>query len=449
MDISKINFGSDNIGRLFRIMFFPTLIAMIFNSAFTIIDGIFVGQGVGADGLASVNIVSPLFAVCTGIGLMFGIGSSVMASIRLSENNVTAARRIMTEAMVAGSILMALICIVCLLYPKGIVAVMGGNSVLEADSIAYLLWLLPAMFFIYVNSIGMMLIRLDGSPKYAMAVQVVSAVLNIILDWVFIFPLGLGVGGAAAATSISCAAGGAMVFFYFARMYEKLCFCCIRLLSSFGNLWHMAKIGFATFLTELAMSVMMLTGNYMFLDRLGEAGVAAFSIACYLFPVVFSVNNAVAQSAQPIISYNYGMGDFARVRKTLHYAIGAAIICGGIITGGLYWGGDLIVRLFLHSGEAAYPIALKGIPLFGFCAIFFALNVTFIGYYQSIEKATQSTFYTLLRGVILIVPAFIILPDIIGNTGLWLAIPIAELLTLIVIISVYIARKKVINRAKS
>lgn len=447
MDTSKIDFGKGKIGRLFRLMFFPTLIAMIFNSAFTIVDGIFVGQGVGADGLASVNIVAPLFTVCTGVGLMFGIGSSVVASIRLSESNLPAARRIMTEAFAAGSALMGLICLGCLLFPKGTVTLMGGSSQLEADSVAYLLWLLPAMFFIYVESIGMMLIRLDGSPKYSMAVQVVAAVLNIILDWVFIFPLGWGVAGAAAATSISCAVGGAMVFIYFIWMSDKLRFCRLKMtaqsaVASLFSLWHMAKIGFATFLTELAMSVMMLTGNYMFMARLGEAGVAAFSVACYLFPVVFSINNAVAQSAQPIISYNYGLKDFARVRQTLRYALVTALICGAAITAGLYFGGDTIVGLFLHSGEAAYPIALKGLPLFATCAIFFALNVAFIGYYQSIEKAGQSTFYTLLRGVLLIVPAFIFLPRVIGDTGLWLAIPAAETVTLIVIVMAFVAQHK-------
>lgn len=98
--------------------------------------------------------------------------------------------------------------------------------------------------------------------------------------------------------------------------------------------------------------------------------------------------------------------------------------------------------LFLHSGEAAYPIALKGLPLFATCAIFFALNVAFTGYYQSIEKAGQSTFYTLLRGVLLIVPAFIFLPRVIGDTGLWLAIPAAETATLHVIVMAFIAQHK-------
>lgn len=114
----KLDFGNGKIGKLFRALFFPTLVAMIFTSALTVIDGIFVGHGVGADGLAAVNIVSPIYMVSTGIGLMFGIGASVIAGIRMSENKLKAARIIMTQAFVVGSIIMALVCAVCLLFSK-------------------------------------------------------------------------------------------------------------------------------------------------------------------------------------------------------------------------------------------------------------------------------------------------------------------------------------------
>ena len=177
-----------------------------------------------------------------------------------------------------------------------------------------------------IQCIGMMLIRLDGSPKYAMMCQAVPAVLNIVLDYVMIFPMEMGVKGAAVATSISCVAGGLMVLAYFVLYSSRLRFYRLKasaksLMLTLRNIWYMMRIGFATFLTEIAMSVMMITGNYMFMARLGEQGVAAYSIACYLFPVVFSIANAVAQSAQPIISYNYGAGQDRRVSQALKVAL--------------------------------------------------------------------------------------------------------------------------------
>lgn len=438
----KIDFGDGKIGPLFRALFFPTLVGMIFNSALTLIDGIFVGQGVGANGIAAVNIVAPIFMVSTGLGLMFGIGSSVIASIRLSEGNVKAARIILTQAMIVGLVLMGIITVLCMFFPKQVVDTLGSSPVLEDLGISYLWWLAPGLIFLYMECVGMMLIRLDGSPKYAMCVQIVAAVVNIILDWVMIFPLGMGLMGAAFATSIACAVGGIMVLIYFVRFSEKLKFYKLKssvtsILLTLRNTWYMTKIGFATFLTELAMSIMMLTGNYMFISMLGEAGVASFAIACYLFPLVFSISNAVAQSAQPIISYNYGAKNFGRVHQALRVSLFTAIICGVIITLSLWVGAGGVTRLFLSPDETAYSLAVNGLPLFAVCSIFFAINIAFIGYYQSIEKALVSTSYTLLRGVILLVPSFILLPRLIGVPGLWLSIPMAEFLTCIVISAGY------------
>mgnify|MGYP002542105889 FL=1 len=446
LDRDNLDFAKGEIGPLFRALFFPTLVGMIFNSALTLIDGIFVGQGVGAEGIAAVNIVAPIFMVATGIGLMFGIGSSVVASIRLSENKVKAARIIMTQAFIVGLVLVGIICVGSMVFPRQVVHLLGCSPLLELKAVSYLLWLLPGLPFLFIECVGMMLIRLDGSPKYAMSVQIVAAVVNIVLDWYMVFPLDWGVMGAALATSIACATGGMMVLVYFLCFPNKLRFYPLKwsltsLLLTLRNTGYMARIGFATFLTELAMSVMMLTGNYMFISLLGEDGVAAFAIACYLFPVVFSISNAVAQSAQPIISYNYGAHLTERISRTLRVSLFTAIVCGLSVMVCLWLGATGIVRLFLDPQENAYGLAVEGLPLFAMCAVFFAVNIAFIGYYQSIEKAMVSTVYTLLRGIFFLVPCFILLPCLIGVPGLWLAIPAAELLTCIVISVRYVRRE--------
>lgn len=166
---------------------------MIFNSALTIIDGVFVGQGVGADGIAAVNIVAPIFMMSTGIGLLFGIGSSVVASIHLARNNAKAARIIMTQAMIVGVLIISAIIVLSLCFTDSLLGILGCSERLKANATDYLLWLLPGLFFLFLQCVGMMLVRLDGSPRYAMWVQVVAAVVNIVLDWYMIFPLGMGV----------------------------------------------------------------------------------------------------------------------------------------------------------------------------------------------------------------------------------------------------------------
>lgn len=447
MERDKLDLGNEKIGRLFRAMFFPTLVGMVFNSVLNICDGMFVGHGVGSDALAAINIVAPLFLVCTGIGLMFGIGASVIGGIRLAENNVKSARIIMTQAYLAGAVIFGIVVAVSLLFTRPVLYALGCSPSLEALATDYLLWLLPGLVFFYLQCAGMMLIRLDGSPKYAMSVQIVAAILNIFLDWLMVFPLAMGIKGASIATSISCIVGGLMVLCYFLFFSDKLKFYRLKLsvkslMLSLRNTGYMMRVGLATFIAELAMGVMMVTGNYMFLDYLGESGVAAFSTGCYLFPLVFSISNAVAQASQPIISFNYGAGRPDRVRQALNMAIATAFICGLFVSALMWVGAPALAGIFLSPSDTAYTLAVAGLPLLGLCAVFFALNITFIGYYQSKEQAARSTLYMLLRGVVFMVPGFIFLPEIFGTDGLWLAIPAAEMLTLVVIAALYLAGRK-------
>lgn len=443
MQRDKLDFGNGEIRKLFGAMFFPTLIGMVFNSALNICDGMFVGHGVGGNALAAINIVAPLFLICTGIGLMFGIGASVIGGIRMAEGNVKAARIIMTQAYIAGAVIFGIVILGSLLFTRPVLYMLGCSPALEDLATDYLLWLLPGLVFFYLQCTGMMLIRLDGSPRYAMSVQIVGAVLNIFLDWYMVFPLGLGIKGASMATSISCIVAGVMVVAYFMFFADKLKFYRLRLTAkslrlSIRNIGYMAKIGMATFIAELSIGVMMVTGNFMFFNSLGEAGVAAFSVGCYLFPLIFSISNAVAQSSQPIISYNYGAGQWMRVRQALNVALLAAVACGMAISIGMWSGSGLLAGIFLDSSEPAYEIAKSGLPLLGLCALPFALNITFIGYYQSCERAVRSITFMLLRGIAFMVPGFILLPGVVGVAGLWLAIPFSELLTLAVIAVVYL-----------
>lgn len=450
----SLDFGNGNIPKLFRALFFPTLVGMVFNALLTIIDGVFVGQGVGANGIAAVNIVAPLFMVVTGIGLMLGIGASVIASIRLANREVKAANIIGTQAFVVGVAIVAALSLLCLSAPDGVVMALGSSEALRAEAAGYLLWLLPGMIFLLVQCVGLMLIRLDGSPRYAMMCNVTAAVFNIGLDYLLVFPMDMGVAGAAVATSVSCALGGIMVLVYFAKYSSTLKFYRLKLsvtslLLTLRNTGYMAKIGFATLLTELAMSVMMLTGNHVFIHALGEDGVAAFSIACYLFPIMFSISNAVAQSVQPIISYNFGAGDMGRVAKSLRVALVAALVCGTVVTVSVAAGARPIVAMFLPSGPGAFEIACAGLPKYALCGIFFALNIAFIGYYQSLEKSLRATLFTLMRGVVFIVPMFLYLPHLLGVSGMWFAIPASEMLTTAVIVADFMLTRRRLARARS
>lgn len=436
----QIDFGTGKIDKIFRKMFIPTLVGMIFMSAQTIIDGILVGQGVGANGIAAVNIVAPVWMVVTGIGLMFGIGASVIASMHLANDNKKAACIILTQAFVVGAVLLSAFIMLCLFMPKTIVYALGCSQKLQGYALDYLLWLLPGIIFLLWQCVGMMMVRLDGSPRYAMWIQVAGAVVNLVLDWIFIYPMQMGVKGASIATAIACIVGGVMSLIYFIWFSKTLKFYHLKvsvtsLLLTLRNTGYMAKVGSPTFLTEIAISITMIAGNYMFMLMLHEQGVAAFAVVCYLFPIIFSVNNAVAQSAQPIISYNYGAGHTLRVKRALRVSLYAALLCGSVVMVCLIVGAPLVVEAFLHPSELSYTLAKDGLPWFATCSLFFALNVAFIGYYQSITLTQRAMIFTLLRGIAFTVLGFLLLPHLIGVVGLWLAIPVAEMLTLVIIVT--------------
>ena len=442
----SIDFGKSKIEPLFNSIFYPTLLSMVFASLFTVADGIFVGQGVGSNALAAINIVSPLFLITTGISLMFGVGVSVVASIHLSQNNAKAANINITQAFHAATLLMVVIAIAVFFFRIPFLRLLGSSDALLPLCQDYLLPILPGCVCIVIQIIGTFVIRLDGSPKFAASTEIFPGLLNIFLDWLFVFPMQFGIAGSAIASSISCAVAAGMVTWYMFFRAQTVKICRLTLTSlylSARNVGYMARSGLSSMLGELAMSMMLLTGNYVFIRELGEDGVAAFSVACYLYPIVFMVNNSVAQSAQPIISFNYGAGNRYRVQKAFRVSLCYATVCGVLTTSFLTLCTKLLVGLFLQAGTNAYEIALSGLPLFAYSAIFFALNVAIIGYYQATEQNTRATLSMLFRGLIFLVPAFVLMPKFIFPQGMWLAVPVTECITLGVIL---MTNKRIISR---
>ncbi len=439
LERDSIDFGTSKIGPLFRSIFFPTLLSMVFTSLLTVVDGIFVGQGVGSDALAAVNIVAPLFLVTTGMALMFGVGVSVVASIHLSQSNNKAADINVTQALVVAPMLMAILSVILYFGRIPFLRLMGCSDTLMPLALQYLIPLLPGCVFILIETIGTFVVRLDGSPRFASAVGIIPGILNIVLDWLFVFPMKMGIAGSSVATTVCCAIASAMVAWYMLRRSQSVRLYRLKLSRTslyltVRNIGYMSRSGFSSMLGDLAMSMIMLTGNYVFIRWMGEDGVAAFSVVCYLYPIVFMVNNSVAQSAQPIISYNYGAGNEGRVRETFRLSLRTAAICGLMATVVLTLGATPLISLFLQTGTKPCEIATAGLPLFAVSSVFFALNIAIIGYYQSIEKNGRATLYMLLRGLVFLVPAFILMPQLIFPQGMWLAVPVSECLTFVVIL---------------
>lgn len=447
----SIDFGSMEIPKLFRKLLIPTVLGMVFSAVFVITDGIFVGKGIGSDALAAVNITAPLFLINTGVGLMFGIGASVIASIHLSQGKVKVARINVTQAVVVSSLFLAALSGTACLFAPQLALFLGSSERLLPLALEYIYWFVPFLVFSALLSSGMFFIRLDGSPNYAMMCNAIPAVINIVLDYIFIFKLNWGMSGAALATSLGYVIGAVMILVYLSRRTNIIHFCRVKLsrksmLLTWRNVNYMCKLGMSSFLCEAAIACMMFTGNYVFIHYLGEDGVAAFSIACYFFPIIFMVYNAIGQSIQPILSFNFGAGNKERVNSAFRLGVKTAVICGAVffILTALF--SHRIVSMFIEPVYPAYDIAVAGLPLFASGFVFFAVNIVSIGYFQSIEQAHSAAIVTVLRGFIFMVACLFILPLFLNVKGIWLAVPLTEVLTFLVIMAIYWRKRRVVRR---
>lgn len=429
-----LDLGKTGVGRLFAEYYFPTLLSMSFSALLNVTDGIFVGRGVGSDALAAVNVAAPVFMLSTGVGLMLGSGISVVGAIHKSRGNLLQADNCMTIGLGATTFAGLLVAMLVLMLPRQLCYLFGGSDILLPYVSDYLTNLWLAMLTYGLMVAGMFAIRLDGSPRYAMMSNVIPAVLNIILDYVFIFPLGMGIAGAAIATSISGLVGAIIVLLYFSAFSGGMRFRRIgTLMFKTGAVWpeiaKMGKVGVPAFIGETAISFMLVVGNYMFISMLGEDGVAAYSVACYLMPLVFMFGNSVAQSAMPIVSYNHGCGQEDRVGQTFRLSVIVGVVTGIGVSAAVYALSAPLASCFLESSSNAYSLCVRGLPLFALGFLPFTLNLILIGYFQSIEESKRASIFMLLRGYVGLAALAFIIPNLLGEAGLWLTVPISECLT--------------------
>lgn len=434
----SLDFKNMQVGKLFARQLIPNMLGMVASSMFAIVDGIFVGRGVGSDALAAVNIALPLLMIMTGIGLMFGTGGSVLASINLSRGKERLANINITQSFAVSFLFSTLLTLAVVFFPYHTARLLGAGEALLEPAVEYLFWFSITLPFTVLCVSLPFFVRLTN-PKIAMYAMLVSTLVNIVLDYLFIFPFGWGLMGAAIATDIGEMTGCAILLAYLFRKSVAVRFTkfkaslkSIRL--TLRNVWYMVRLGFPSFLSEAAIATMAITGNYIFMKYLGADGVAAFSIVCYLFPIVFMAFNATVQSAQPIISFNYGCGQMNRAREALRRALLATTGIGLFVSLCFMFFSGGIVSLFIpDAANAACGHAIGGLPLFAADYVFFGINIIAIGYYTGVERVKRAVLLTLSRTVLPVI-FFFTLPSWLGVAGIWLSVAAGDFTTTIIVV---------------
>lgn len=417
--------GTESIGRLIFRLATPSVVSLGVLAFYNVVDAIFVGHGAGTLAIAGIGVAFPILLVIIGIGQLVGVGGASMLSRALGSNDEARARKVLGNTITLGLIVSALIAVVGFRYRVRLAMFAGATTEILPHALSYISVIVLGAFTLVMASIFASTVRAQGQAARATLPLIISGVLNVGLDPIFIFGLRLGVAGAAWATVVSAGVG---LIYYIHNMVRRDSAVLLGL-RCFLLDWQIAKrilgVGAASFVGILASSVSTVVVNRALGAVGGGLPIAIFSVVNRI--VMFSRMPVfgVVDGAQPIYGYNFGAKTYARVISTVRYALVAALALAGA-----FWALFLLIpRGFLSAftsdprllteGARALRITVLALPLLAFQAIVGGL-------YQALGFARRALAVAVLRDVVLIVPGVIVLSSVFGTTGVWAAFPVAD-----------------------
>ena len=414
-----------SIPRLLLKFSLPAIIAMLVHSLYTVVDSIFVGRGVGELALAGVTVCFPIVIILMALVMLISMGSTTLISIRLGEKKGSEAEKIIGNAIVLFLIIGFSLTVFGLMFIEPLLALFGASVNVLPYATDYLGIILLGSVFMAIG-VGMNnFIRAEGNPKTAMYTMIIGSIVNIVLDYLFIFVFNWGIKGAAFATVISYAFTTTWVLYYFLSGNSLLK---IRL-KNFKLDRLLVKgimiVGFPAFAMQATYSIQNLVLNRSLVYYGGDLALAAIGIIMSIATVIVTPIIGIAQGAQPIIGFNYGAKQLDRVKTTLKLAIVAAtaVVTFSFIISRI-WPTQL-VGLFnqnpelIELGTHAMLIFLILLPLEG-------LQIVGAGYFQAVGKPVQATILSLSRQIIIFIPLALILPRFWGLDGVWFSSPLSD-----------------------
>lgn len=424
-------FASEPIGRLIVKFAVPSVIALLVNSLYNIVDQIFIGWGVGYLGNGATNVVFPITIIALALAMMTGNGGAAYLSLKLGEGETDVARKGVGNAVALVTAVSILLTAVFLIFIDPILTLFGATDVLRSYALDYGYIIGIGLPFMMISAAVNSMIRADGSPRYAMFSMVIGAVINVILDPVLIFIFHMGVQGAAIATIIGQIGSFLVSAAYLPRFRTvRLDAASFRLNgNTCGNI---LTFGLSSFITQFAITIVMaLTNNLLAVYGAesiygAEIPLTATGIVMKVNQIMIAVLLGIATGTQPIIGYNYGARNFKRVKKALEISLIASEVVSIAAFLVFQFAPMSVVSLFgseegLYNEFAvmAFRIFLLLCPLTGFQTIAAV-------YLQAVGKPVKSAILSLARQIIFFIPAALILPEFLGVTGVLWTGPVAD-----------------------
>ena len=418
-----------NLNRTFARYMSLNILGMLGMSGYILADTFFVSSRLGSDGLAALNLAISVFGFINGLGMMLGIGGATRYAICKAREDDREANASFTLSLVAGIGAGVVLVLFGLLFSRPLAGLLGAEDRILPMCAVYLRTaFLFAPFFI-LNHILVAFVRNDGSPKLAMTAMLVGSLSNIVLDYLFLYPLNMGIFGAALATGTAPIIGIAISSIHILSGRSQ--FKAVPTGLSLRKMAAVAGLGIAAFINEFSSGITLVVFNLLVMHAAGTIGVAAYGVVANLALVVLSVFTGIAQGSQPLLSHAYGMQDLSVVRRVYHMALLLASALGLLALGAALLFPAQLVSLFNSEGNAALQaIAEPGLKLYFIGFLFVGFNFVSAALLGATEQAGASFRVSFFRGCLGIVPAACLFAFLFGMTGIWLAFPAVELVTL-------------------
>ena len=414
------------------------IFGLLGTSCYILADTYFIAQAAGTDGVTLLNLCLPIYNLIFAIGSMIGLGAATRYAILRAQGDEKA-QRYFSNAIFCACILAVPFVLAGIFCPDGLLRLMGGDAGIVALGENYArIFLLFTPFFM-CNYVVASFVRNDGDPSLAMVATLSGSLFNVVFDYIFIFPMGLGLPGAALATAISPILSIAVCSAHFIKKSNTITF--VRKAPSVRLLAQSCQLGISGFVGELSSGVTTTVFNFLLLRLAGNVAVAAYGVVANFALVATAIFNGVAQGAQPLVSQCYGKNEMAGARKLLLLGCGTALGLAALLYGVVFGYTDALTALFNSENSALMAaFAHSGMRIY-FVGYFFAgCNIVAAGYLGAVNRPAEASITSLCRGMVAIVVCSLVLSALFGMNGVWAAFPVSEAITLA--LTVFLLKRK-------
>ena len=419
MDLLK-----DNPIKIFYRYLFPAVSAAIAIAIYSFVDTIVIGQDVGPNGTAACAIVLPCFTIAHCIDLICGIGGSVLMSRARGEGNQEKGNAYFTASLIYVGIVTVLFWILGVLFQEQIYRLFGADDILLPYAMEYGRWIFGAFpSFVLVSFLGAY-IRTDGAPKFVMTVTMIGGIINIIGDIVFVFPMRMGMTGAALATVLGSLVQSVILISYI--LLGKTSLHLAKPFKWFKAIKNISALGIGAGVTQIAMTLVTYIINNQIMKYSGSDALAVYGILSTVTALFISIFSGIGQAAQPVVSVNYGANQKERYQIVGKLGLKVSLISGLVCFGICALFPSQMVSLFMKVTPGVAEIAPYIIRVYAISYLPMAISLFITAYLQSVGRANSATLVSMLRGIILSAILLYVLPLLMGGSGIWWAVTIAE-----------------------